>query len=208
MKVRDGSPEAWQHADPERFWQHIAREQHILQIYKTTDDLLKTLFTFVDDGLKAGDSVLIIATSQHRQLLDEKLEQAGHNVMSLRLRDQYICLDASATLSQFMVMGMPEPLNFRYTVSDLIKRAKKSQRRMRVFGEMVAILWSSGNHEGAVALEHLWNIYLDMEPFTLLCAYPETGTDGVSMFEEVHHAHRRCVAGHNTNPDQVVFKSA
>jgi MEDS: MEthanogen/methylotroph, DcmR Sensory domain len=43
---------------------------------------------------------------------------------------------------------------------------------VRVFGEMVALLWNEGNARGAVRLEDLWNNLAKKIPFTLLCAYP------------------------------------
>jgi hypothetical protein len=208
MRTREEKTEAWQLADSERFWRQIAREQHILHTYSDTDDLISTLFTFVDDGFKSNDAVLLISTSEHRQMLDDRLRQEGHNVFSLRLRDQYICIDALEMLAEFTINGKPDPLLFSYTVTDLVQRARRSRRHVRAFGEMVAILWSDGNREGAIALEKLWNNYLDMEPFTLLCAYPDKDTAGVNMFEDVHHAHRRCLAPHQSSGEHVVFRSA
>jgi hypothetical protein len=207
MNTGEVRTEAWQVAEPERFWRQIAREQHILHTYSNAEDLISTLFTFVDDGFKSNDAVLLISTAEHRQMLDDKLRQEGHNVFSLRLRDQYICIDALEMLAEFTINGYPDPLLFRYTIADLIKRAKRSQRRVRAFGEMVAILWSDGNREGAIALEKLWNNYLDIEPFTLLCAYPDADTAGVSMFEEVHHAHRRCLGTYEPVQNHLQFKS-
>lgn len=207
-KVKVDQKEEWQQATPDRFWQQIAREQHVLQLYDCSDDLIDTLFHFVDDGFKSNDAVLIISTHEHRERLDEKLRQAGHNIFSLRLRDQYICLDASEMLVEFMIHGMPDSLLFRYTITDLVKRARRSQRRVRAFGEMVAILWDAGNQEAALALEQLWNNYMDMEPFTLFCAYPQNADDGKSMFEEVRHAHKHCLSVHKHNHDQLLFKAS
>ena len=162
-------------------------------MYDYIDDLISNLFEFVDDGLKSNDAILIISTAEHREKLDERLRLAGHNVFSLRLRDQYICLDASEMLAEFMIHGSPDPLLFRYTIGDLVKRAKRSQRSVRAFGEMVAILWAAGNQEGALALEGLWNTYMDIEPFTLFCAYPAKVVSGSELFDEVRHAHRHCI---------------
>ena len=208
MKIPEVQAESWQLADPERFWRQIAREQHVLHTYSSHSGLVNTLFTFVDDGFKSDDAVLLISLPETRALLDEKLRQAGHNIFSLKLRDQYICIDATEMLAEFMINNVADPLLFRYTISDLTKRARRSRRRVRAFGEMVSILWSGGNHEGALALEHLWNDYLDLEPFTLLCAYPNTATKGIGIFDQVHHAHRRCVAPHQESQQNVMFRSA
>ena len=197
--------DSWIEANPERFWRQIARDKHILQVYKDDTGLINNLFEFVDDGFKSNDAVLIISTPTHRELLDEKLRQAGHNVFSLRLRDQYICLDASEMLSEFMIHGSPDPLLFKYTITDLIKRAKRSQREVRAFGEMVAIIWDAGNQDAAIELEGLWSSYIAMEPFTLFCAYPASAAADDELFQHVHDAHHHCIAPAN-NP--LMYKSA
>jgi hypothetical protein len=201
-KLKTG--EEWKQVDPVRFWRQIGRDQHVLQVYDNPGDLITSLFSFVDDGFKSNDAVLIISTPEHREMLDEKLRLAGHNVFSLRLQDQYICLDASETLAEFMIHGSPDPLLFRYAITDLVKRAKRSQRQVRAFGEMVAILWAAGNQDAALALEELWNSYMDVEPFTLFCAYPNSDVSGDGMFEQVQHTHKRCIATQAGNP--LVYK--
>jgi PAS domain S-box-containing protein len=40
---------------------------------------------------------------------------------------------------------------------------------------MVNILWATGNYEGALRLEQLWNRLAERHLFSLLCAYPITG---------------------------------
>jgi hypothetical protein len=43
---------------------------------------------------------------------------------------------------------------------------------VRVFGEMVALLWADGDRNGALVLEELWNDLTRRMSFPLLCAYP------------------------------------
>jgi MEDS: MEthanogen/methylotroph, DcmR Sensory domain len=42
---------------------------------------------------------------------------------------------------------------------------------IRVFGEMVDLLWQRGNERGAIALEELWNDLQRTRRFALLCGY-------------------------------------
>jgi signal transduction histidine kinase len=69
------------------------------------------------------------------------------------------------------VDGVQEPARFHHLFGGLIARAAET-RRVRVFGEMVAILAAEGDHAGARALEGLWNGLQRSFPFSLLCAYP------------------------------------
>ncbi len=50
-------------------------------------------------------------------------------------------------------------------------------RRVHAFGEMVALLWASGNREGAIRVEELWNELGRVHRFALFCAYPIVGFD-------------------------------
>jgi PAS domain S-box-containing protein len=50
-------------------------------------------------------------------------------------------------------------------------RAARAGARVRVFGEMVDLLWRAGNHVAAVRLEELWNELARLQCFMLLCAY-------------------------------------
>jgi hypothetical protein len=76
----------------------------------------------------------------------------------------------------FMVGKVPDPTLFSACVGKLMIKAKASARSKEhglvVFGEMVALLWDQGNHEGALALERLWNGVLNERAFHMHCAYP------------------------------------
>jgi two-component system CheB/CheR fusion protein len=65
---------------------------------------------------------------------------------------------------------------------------------VRIFGEMVALLWADGMHQAAIELEAQWNALANTLPFTLLCAYPLAGFGSEAdetSFREIcaHHAH-------------------
>lgn len=56
--------------------------------------------------------------------------------------DRYIPLDAVETPAKFIVNGWPDNALFDKTVRELVSRARKDGRRVRMFGEMVAALWA------------------------------------------------------------------
>src|SRR6185436_4022583 len=89
--------------------------------------------------------------------------------------DQFISLDAEAVLGEFMRDGWPDEDLFRETVTRLLQRARVPGRRVRAFGEMVALLWARGHHDATVRLEHLWHELCRQEAFALFCAYPRAG---------------------------------
>ncbi len=149
---------------------------HSVQFYDTHQALIDRLCGVVSSALLVGNSVLIVATKEHRELLTKCLGRLGVNVRQYAREDRFTMCDAEAMLSKFMVKGMPDSKLFQSSVGKLlmeVKRAAKSKDMgLTVFGEMVAVLWDKGNKKGALALEDLWNDLLNESAFHLHCAYP------------------------------------
>jgi hypothetical protein len=130
-------------------------------------------------GIGFGDDVVIVvATPGHRRLFEAALTGAGVDIEEARTAGRYIDLDAEETLSLFMLDGAPDPVRFETTLGELIARAASGGRTVRVYGEMVAVLWAEGNVPAAIALEDLWNNLGLSQPFSLFCAYPLTAFEG------------------------------
>ena len=73
----------------------------------------------------------------------------------------------------------PDAELFDQFVTQVLERAGRGGRRVRAFGEMVALLWAQGHNGATVRLEHLWHELCRRESFSLLCAYPRAGfTEG------------------------------
>ncbi len=126
------------------------------------------LIRFVEDGLVLGESVVVAANGPHRASLDAW--RAGHPPLSVH--DFLLVVDAAETLQTFMAAKTPDPMLFDATIGAIVERAARGGRGVRVFGEMVALLWAGGNVTGALALETLWNDMAANRRFFLLCAYP------------------------------------
>jgi hypothetical protein len=150
----------------------------------------------VAGGLSGGESVIVIATMSHLSDLDDRLEAAGIDVYGARARDEYIPLEAGAALQRFMAQGWPDEVRFMETVGEILARAKRNGRKVRAFGEMVALLWARGDTGATVRLEHLWNKLCRAEEFSLFCAYPKAGiTQGpAESMHEICAAHSRMVS--------------
>jgi hypothetical protein len=176
----------WHMSKTDVFWGEIAPCDHVVQIYEDNEIFIDMLVGFVGGGINAGDSVIVIATQEHLDALRSRLVDHGVYVDSLIEDDRYIPLEASQTLSMFMVNGWPDEHLFMKTVSRIIKHARGNSRRVRAFGEMVALLWAQGHNGATVHLEHLWNKFCQKEELCLFCAYPKSGfTQDVS--ESIKH---------------------
>ena len=78
-------------------------------------------------------------------------------------------------MDKFLVNGWPDDIRFTAVVTEIIGRANRTGRKVRVFGEMVALMWAEGHCGATVRLEHLWTAICQRESFPLFCAYPKTG---------------------------------
>jgi hypothetical protein len=179
--------------DFEIFWGEIVPSEHLVQFYEDDTVFLDSLEEFVAGGIRAGDGVLVIATPAHRRALSDRLRARGLDPDSAE--SPYIALDVEETLARFMVNGWPDDRRFKGVVSELIGRARRDGRRVRAFGEMVAVLWALGHNGATVRLEHLWHRYCHEESFSLFCAYPRSGFtgDANSSMRDICAAHSRVI---------------
>lgn len=157
------------------FWAELSPCEHFVQIYEADDVFMDTLTGFMSGGLAEGHAVVVIATPAHRRELDKRLGAMGFNLTAAKYRDQYISLDAHETLAKFMVDGWPDERLFKEVIGDILDRARRDNRKLRAFGEMVAVLWAEGRCGATVRLEHLWHQLCRAELFSLFCAYPKAG---------------------------------
>jgi KaiC/GvpD/RAD55 family RecA-like ATPase len=170
---------------------------HSVHIYSDDNGLISRLCGIFASSLRMGDSALVIATADHREQLVKSLTDAGIDVRSCAREGRYTMLDAHELLAQFMRNGMPDHALFAETVGTLLasahERACSRNRRVTVFGEMVAILWDNGEKEAALQLEQLWNEALRESSFHLHCAYPRGVFDSVGDIDSVHSMHTHVV---------------
>ncbi|HEX2475916.1 MAG TPA: ATP-binding protein, partial [Lacipirellulaceae bacterium] len=149
--------------------------EHFVQFYENDAYLVESVSGFVAAALSERHSGVVIATPEHRSAVQQKLVSCGIDITDATTSGRYVALDASATLSKFMVSGSPDPDRFMDTVGAVIARQAKAGGRIHAFGEMVALLWAEGNREGAIQLEELWNRLGKRYRFALFCAYPMVG---------------------------------
>lgn len=157
------------------FWGEMSAFEHFVQIYEKESLFLDTLADFIGGGLKKGEAAIAILTFVHRQELEARLKSMGIDVIAVQSTDQLILLDAQETLEKFMINNWPDDRAFSRVVTDILKRATGSGRKVRAFGEMVALMWAQGHCGATVRLEHLWSDLCKRESLPLFCAYPKSG---------------------------------
>jgi excisionase family DNA binding protein len=167
-------------------WTHASGVDHFVQFYELDGVLMSGVSQFVAAALSAGEAAVVVATADHRASIDAHLAQLGLDTAQAVHDGRFQCLDAGDTLAQFMGDELPDRDRFNETLNAVLDRATAPGRRIRVFGEMVALLAKQGNHVGAIKLETLWNELLQQRPFTLYCAYPIEHFSGDEHADTLH----------------------
>lgn len=203
------APDEWFSENLQVFWGEIAPSNHLVQIYDNEIVFLNTLEGFAGSGFIANETVIIIAGKQHLEELNERLLNHGFNLKTLIKSEQYIPLDADKTLQKFMVNNWPDADLFNKTIGDLVKKATKNGRKVRAFGEMVAILWEKGNSGATVQLEHLWNEFCTNQSFGVFCAYPKSGftADSSKSLQDICTCHSKIISGSSNSTTEVIYKN-
>ena len=152
--------------------------EHVVQFYESDTFLLDSLSGFIGTGLREAETCVVVATKAHRKGVEERLGLYGIDLAAAKLCGQYVSMDAGDTLSRLMVDDDPSPSRFADVMGGVIEQAAKRGHRVRIFGEMVALLWATGNKNAALRLEDCWNDLKKSQSFSLFCAYPINGFDG------------------------------
>jgi MEDS: MEthanogen/methylotroph, DcmR Sensory domain len=201
--------ESWKQVKADVFWGEIATHDHVLQIYENEGVFLDTLTGFVSGGIDADDACIVIATDHHLTALEKRLKSYGVNIEALIDDNRYIPLNAEETLSIFMINGWPDEDLFNQTISTILMTARsRTNRRIRAFGEMVAILWAKGKNAATARLEHLWNKFCEKETLCLFCAYPKSvfTKDITGSMNHICCAHSKLIGGSEKQLTEVFYK--
>ncbi len=149
--------------------------EHFVEFYESEAFLVASVRDYLAPALRGGDGALVVATARHRKGFEAALAGTGVDLDEAVEEGRYLAVDAGETLTRFMAERGPDPSRFTTVVTDLFAQVGRSGRPVRVYGEMVAVLWAAGNIVAAIAVEDLWNDLARLHPLSVLCAYPTTG---------------------------------
>ena len=176
------------------------RGEHVVLFYRDQEELAGWVSEYLLPAV-AGDGVaIVLATLDHRKSFERRLARAGVDVAAARARGSYLALDASETIRDFMLADRPDPGGFWQAMTPLLRQAAKVGQPVRVFGEMVALLWDTGMVNAAIEVEGMWNELCGQYPFSLLCAYPAQShscAHHLDALNEVCHAHAEVIGDPN-----------
>lgn len=175
---------------------------HFVEFYEDETALVGSIRTFITGGLSVGDGAVLIAQPSRRDAFEFQIQASG-TLRRARERGRLVSLDAEETLSLFMVGDRPDPVRFDRSMSEVLSTVARPGSNVRAFGEMVAVLWARGNIDAALALEDIWNDFIERHSMKLFCAYPLEAVGEIeSGLSEVCNRHTHVlVPPHHGRPD-------
>jgi CheY-like chemotaxis protein len=148
---------------------------HQVASYRNDASFVDDFARYIEGALKMGNPAIVIASELHRNGLQEALQAQDCDIAAAIQEKRYIALDASETLSTFMVNGWPNADLVSSGIRDLIAEAAKVARcarpRVAACGEMGPMLLAQGNGEAAIELEHLTHEIAGSADVDILCGY-------------------------------------
>ena len=151
--------------------QQPAPTDHILQLYKDHRFLAEAVAVFIGSGMRSGEGAIVVATPDHWKALAPLLAGQGIDVSTAQSRGQLAVLNAVETLPRFMKDGMPDAAIFRKIATETINRVRSAGFvKVRWWGEMVNLLWESGNVNAFIRLEELFTELGRAQSVSLFCS--------------------------------------
>jgi anti-sigma regulatory factor (Ser/Thr protein kinase) len=144
---------------------------HLVGVYDADHDLVAAVAAFLQGALSGAGAAVVIATATHRAAVEANLAARGYRLDALTASGQYIAIDAGDTLARFMRQERPDARKLATVIGGILEQAGNGPGPVRVFGEMVDLLWNDGNVAAAIELESLWNDLANRHTFALFCGY-------------------------------------
>jgi hypothetical protein len=148
-------------------------ESRPLRFYDTDASLARIVAEFLVEGFNTGSPAVVIATASQRAEIARELTARSFDAAALQRSGDLVLLDAGETLSTVMGDGKLDAQKFRNEICRQIDRVRCGRPNcpVRIFGQMVDVLWRNGDREAAIRLELLWNQLAQNEASPLICGY-------------------------------------
>jgi hypothetical protein len=163
---------------------------HGVRFYESPNALARIVSDFLKEGFAAGSAGLIAAAPNVRAAIVRELTLQGVDVAAMERSKMLLMLDARETMARFMVDGKPNQHRFRDAMCAAIREVSRGKSStIRIFGQMVDVLWQDGEKDAAISLERLWNQLAHTEAFSLLCGYSLGNFYKDAHFEDICREH-------------------
>lgn len=168
---------------------------HLVKVCRDPEIKLEAVAHYVTEGLRNGEAVTVIARSRLRKSLKDYMGTLDFDTQSLLDQGQIKFFDAEFLLSSISLENEIDAEAFKKFIETPMSTIKSKYGKLRIYGEMVDILWQNDAHEMAIQLEDLWNDLFKTFEFSLLCTYSLNHIDP-DAYEESLERICRCHTHH------------
>lgn len=148
---------------------------HLMQPYEADESsLVFNVGRYLWEGFKQADGLLVVATPEHTSAFLDELRRHGADPEGAIRESNLITIDARDALARLMSDGNPSVESFDAVVGETVRRSLNiaKERGLRVYGELVGLLWTAKQFHSAIRVEQLWNRLRRSHAFSLFCGYP------------------------------------
>ena len=150
----------------------LGLHRHIVQFYDADEELTETAGDFLAGAIAEGGAAVVVATPSRCAGFEAQLAAGGVVVGAARRDGTLVCLDATRVAPRLTRDGQVDPAAFNTHFRPAILAAGEAPGPVRIYGEVVALLWAAGQVNAALELEEFWNELGQQIPFSLFCGYP------------------------------------
>ena len=143
-----------------------------MQFYDRDEELAAGAGDYLADAIAEGGAAVIVASSGRCSMFEARLAAGGVDVAAARRGGSLICLDAGQLAQLLTGTGRVDRAAIDAQIRPAILAAGEAPGPVRVYGEVVALLWAAGHVNAALELEGFWNELGREIPFSLYCGYP------------------------------------
>ena len=152
--------------------------RHVVQFYDRDEELAEGAGDYLADAIATGGAAIIVATPARCAAFESRLAACGIKVEMARRDGTLVCLDAVRVAKRLARAGRVNRAGFDAEIRPAVLAAAESRGPVRVYGEVVALLWADGHVNAALELEGFWNELGREIPFSLYCGYPRESLGG------------------------------
>ena len=150
----------------------LRAHRHVVQFYDRDEELAASAGDYLADAIAEGGAAVIVATPARCTMFEARLAACGVDVAAARRGGSLVCLDAGRLAQLLTGAGRIDRAGFDAHIRPAILAAGEAPGPVRVYGEVVALLWAAGHVNAALELEGFWNELGREIPFSLYCGYP------------------------------------
>jgi|SRR5262245_28466966 len=144
---------------------------HTMQLFDSDESLADAVADFCSEGVLRNETTLAVVREERWYSIARRLSAKGVAVDDALWRGLLTVRSAERMLKGILRAGRPHLTLMTTSMGPLISRLEAFGRPLRIYGEMVDVLASRGEHAAALELEELWNVVDAQRKYRFFCSY-------------------------------------